>query len=143
MTKPSLLYWIVAALLLLWNGYGVYDFTMTQLQNEAHLAAYPDALVDYWRDFPLWVNASWGLAVWGAFIGAILLLLRKRLAVTAFTASFVGFVLTTLYSIMSGGMALQAEYMGAAAHVFTIVIFGLAVFSIWWSMRARKRGIIN
>lgn len=144
MNKPSIFYWIICVILLLWNAFGGFDFIMTQTQNEAYMASYPQEMLDYWYSFPLWVNGVWGLAVFGALIGWILMLLRKKLAVTAFLVSFVGMILTNIYSFFSGGFALQAKHLGAgAAYGFTALIIGLAVFAIWYSRRADRKGYLS
>lgn len=143
MTKPSIWYWIICVLLLLWNCIGGFDFIMTQTQNAEYLADYPPEMLDYWAAFPLWADAAWALAVFGAILGWILMLLRKSLAVPVFVLSFVGFILTQIYVMISGGSAMQVEYLGAGAYAFTALIFILAVFAIWYARRAKAKGILS
>src|SRR5215207_1093491 len=89
--------WIVGALALLWNGFGAYDYLMTRTKGadyvETMMPGTGDAVVSYINSFPIWVSFGWGLGVWMGVAGAILLLMRNRLAVIAFGLSLAGAIL--------------------------------------------------
>lgn len=143
MRKPSIWYWVICSLMLLWSVIGVVDFTMTQIQNEAYLASYPQELLDHWFSYPLWVNAVWGVAVTGGLLGWGLMLLRRSLAVLVFILSLVAMLATFAYSFATGGMALQAEYGGLVAQLMTGLIVLLSIFAIWFARRARSKGTLR
>ena len=82
--------WIVGALATLWNGFGAYDFLMTQTRNPAYLSQYSAEERAWFDAFPAWIDGFWALAVWGGLAGSLLLLARRRYAAPAFLGSMVG-----------------------------------------------------
>ena len=74
-------FWAVAAVSLLWNSYGAWDYTSYQLGMAPVIPAVESA--------PLWATSCWALGVWSSFVGSILLLIRSRYAATAFPVSLV------------------------------------------------------
>ncbi len=103
-TKTPVHLWIVGGLSLLWNCFGGYDYVMTQTSNAAYLAkcSTPEQRA-FFDSFPLWMEATWALGVWGALAGSVLLLLRSRHAVTAFAVSLAGLALSTLWQFGFSG----------------------------------------
>lgn len=61
--------WAVGALALVWNGYGGFDYVMTQTQNAAYLAQFTEAQRAYFESFPMWMEAVWAIGVWGGRAG--------------------------------------------------------------------------
>lgn len=131
-------HWLVGVVGVLWSLGGAYDYVMTQMGNADYLARIPQPLLDHWYGMPAWLTAFWALAVWGGLAGWVLALLRSRWAVAAFAVSLVSMVVNFGWSLVDGGMALQAEYMGAgAAYGFTGLIVLGAVFALWYARRMR------
>lgn len=89
-TPAGVLFWIVAVVSLLWNSIGIADYTMTHLNVEAWLAAYTDEQRAYFDGFPTWYVGTWAIAVWTAFLGSILLLIRSKLALPVFIRNDAG-----------------------------------------------------
>ena len=90
-------FWLVAIVSLLWNGFGGYDYTMTQLRDPGYFAMMSEQmhasvaeLKAFFDSFPAWASALWAIGVWGSVAGSILLLMRSRHATTAFLVSLVG-----------------------------------------------------
>ncbi|MDT8369238.1 MAG: hypothetical protein RQ745_08510 [Longimicrobiales bacterium] len=127
--------WIVGGLALLWNGFGAFDYLMTQTGNEAYLAQFSPEQLEFFTTFPYWVVSFWALAVWGAVLGSVLLLLRKRLAAPVFLVSFVSMVITSAHNFL---LVNGAELMGAAGVVFSGVIF-LVALGLWLYARSMAR----
>lgn len=143
MKKPSLWYWVICVLLLLWSFGGAYDYIMTRTQNEAYMGQYPQEMLDYWYNMPMLLDFTWPLAVWLGVLGWVLMLMRRNLAVPVFMISFVAMIINFGYMAATGGLALQAEMMGAASYGFTGLIILLGVFAIWYSRRARANDILK
>ena len=131
--------WIIGVVTLLWNAMGAYDYLMTQTRNEAYMARFDQAQLDYFYGFPVWFEFFWALAVWGGVLGSVLLLLRKRAAVGVFAVSFVSMVVTTVYSF---GLSNGREVMGATGFVFTLVIFAVALGLVLYSQAMRRRSVL-
>tara|TARA_R110001606_G_scaffold180965_2_gene327631 strand:+ start:2043 stop:2474 length:432 start_codon:yes stop_codon:yes gene_type:complete len=79
--KPPIWFWIIGVFALLWNimGLGAY-FQQFTMSAETFAALRPEQqylLVSQ----PFWLTTAFAIAVFAGFIGSILLLARKRLAV--------------------------------------------------------------
>ena len=137
-------HWLVGVLGVLWSLGGAYDYLMTQTRNADYLARIPDPLMEHFLAMPTWLEAFWAIAVWGGLAGWVLVLLRSRFAVPLFLASLVAMVINFGWSLVDGGLALQAEHMGAAAaYGFTGLIVAGAVFALWYARRMRARGVLR
>lgn len=124
--------WIVGVVGLLWNLGGVYDYLMTQTENEAYMAKFTPEQLDYFYGFPVWVTAAWAIAVWGGVLGAVLLLMRRKLAAPVLLVSWVAMILTTINTIGSNGFEVMG---GAGPMAFTAAIFVIAG-ALWLYARA-------
>lgn len=143
MKKPSIWYWVICVLLLLWSSFGALDYVMTRTQNEAYMSQYPQELLDYWSNMPLLLDFTWPLAVWSGLLGWVFMLLRRSWAVPVLIFSFVCMIVNFGYMAINGGLALQAEMMGTSTYAFTGMIILLGVFGIWYSRRAKADGLLK
>ncbi len=126
--------WLVGALSLLWNGFGSFDFTMTATRNEAYLKPYPQEMLDYWLHMPAWVWIIWAIGVFGGLLGSVALLVRRKLAIPLFSASF----LAAAASMAFGTFDENAPKMeGAEFFPFFIlgIAAGLLAYAVWQSRR--------
>jgi hypothetical protein len=134
--------WAVGALALLWNGYGAYDYVMTQTGGAEYLRSFgfTEAQIAYYAAMPMWATAAWAVGVWGGAAGGMLLLLRSKWALHAFLASLTGFVfgLVYTYALSSG-----AEIAGPEAAVMNVVIGAGCLFFAWYAWQAGKRGLLG
>ena len=141
--------WLVGLVALAWNGYGAYDYVMTNTQGEPYLrkagasmgwdAAQVDAFIAHFNAMPAWMMAAWAIGVWGGVLGAILLLVRRRWAVWAFAASLLGAIVGVVGHYTSGA----AELMGQEGTIMNVVIIVGAVFFLWYSWTMAKRGVLR
>lgn len=132
--------WIIGVITLLWNMMGAYDYLMTQTRNEAYLAKFEPAQLDYFYSFPTWLVFFWALAVWSSILGSILLLMRRRLAVPVFMVSLGSMVITAIYNF---GFSAGMEMMGFTGLVFTVVIFCVALGLLLYSRAMHIRGVLT
>ena len=139
-TRTPVHLWIVGVVAVLWNALGAFDYLATELQLEAYMSQFTEEQLAYFYGFPAWVVAAWAFAVWGALLGSIALLLRKRWAVWLFGISIAGMVVTTIYNF---GMSDGAEIMGGGAVIFTVVIWAFAIFLFLYSRAMAKRGVLT
>ena len=131
--------WVVGALALLWNGYGGYDYVMTQTNNAAYLAQFTAEQRAYFDSYPMWMEAAWAVGVWGGVLGAVLLLLRMKWAFHAFLASLIAFAISVVYGQMSDGAAL----MGTTGMVFSAAIFLLGLGFVMYSRMMTRKGVLR
>ena len=137
--------WIVGALSLLWNALGGYDYTMTRMRNIDYLSSMSgidaNQMLTYIDSYPMFAHVGWGLGVWGAVAGAILLLLRHRFAVIAFAVSLIGALLSLGYLVVGPpGPAAMSE--GAMA-VVPYVIIALTVAQLLYAQSMRTKGVLR
>ena len=129
--------WIVGILSLVWNAFGAFDYVMTNTRNAAYLANFPPGMMDIIDAFPVWVMAAWAFGVWGALAGSVLLLLRSRHAVMAFSLSLLGLAASTFYQF-----GIDApEVMGMNA--MTLIIWIIAVLLLLYSIRLRGDRVLR
>ena len=131
--------WVVGVIALLWNAMGAVDYLMTKTKNEAWMSNFTPEQLEFYYSFPTWVVAAWATAVWGAVLGSVLLLLRKRLAMPVFIVSLVAFLLTGAHNfILTDGMRIMG---GVGPAVFTAVIFTSIVALIAYSRAMTNNGV--
>jgi hypothetical protein len=138
-SKTPVHLWIVGVLALLWNLMGGFDYLATQLELEFYMSQYTEAQLEYFYGFPKLMTACWAFAVWGAIAGSIGLLMRKKWAVWAFAISCAGMIVTTIYSF---GMTNGAEIMGAVGVVFSVIIWVITLFLLYYSWSQAKKGVL-
>ena len=135
--------WLVGVLSLLWNGFGGYDFIMTNTQGEAYMktAGMTQPMIDYFNAMPTWMYVPWTLGVWGAIAGSVLLLLRMKWAVHAFALSLFGAVVSLGFGLMNPMPGLPPEM--AAMKVMPWIIAIVAALLLWYAGAMRKRGVLR
>jgi hypothetical protein len=138
--------WIVGILSLLWNCFGAYDYTMTRTRNVDYLASSmpgvdPNAALAWIDGMPLYAQAGWGLGVWMALLGSVLLLIRSRWAVWPFGLSLLGAVVSLGYQ-----MTLAPALPGAEGMMYTVmplVIIVVALFQFLYARAMAERNVLR
>ncbi|MCU0234152.1 MAG: hypothetical protein MUE90_09020 [Thermoanaerobaculales bacterium] len=131
--------WVVGVLALLWNGMGAFDYVATQFKLEFYMQQFTPEQLAYFYGFPAWAVSGWAFGVWGAFVGSIGLLLRKRWAVWAFAASIAGMVVSSVYTF---GLSEGVKIMGTGGAIFTAIIWVVAIFLLLYARAQAKRGVL-
>ena len=138
--------WVVGIAALLFTAFGGYDYTMTQLGDRDYIEAMmgpmgveTDTALAYFEAFPIWMEVVWAIGVWGAAAGAVLLLLRRRLAYPVLIVSFAAFVISNLHGFANPipGMDPTATLLPVA--VIFVVMLGL----ILYTREMRRRGVLR
>ncbi|HSR00599.1 MAG TPA: hypothetical protein VLM36_11885 [Sphingomicrobium sp.] len=139
--------WIVGVLSLLWNCFGAYDYTMTRTHNMEYLKKAmpgidPNAGLAWIESMPMYAQIGWGMGVWLALLGSVLLLIRSRWAVWSFGLSLVGAVLSIGYQML---LAPPMPGAGASAmmKVMPAVILIIAVALFLYARAQEKKGILR
>lgn len=123
-------YWAVAVVGFLWNCIGVYFYMMAKIEPQATMAGMPLAMQDYVLTMPLWAHVGWSLGIWGSFVGSVLMLLRRHLAVPAFLVSLLG----AIASFSAQGLA------GVLTPAEPILILTVIALLLWFCRRAHGKG---
>ena len=134
--------WVIAIVSLLWNAMGAFDYAMTQTRNPAYMGQFTPEQLDYFYGFPTWVVACWAVGVWLAVAGSVLLLLRSASALWAFILSFLGMILTSVYSYGLAEVSMT-DIVGTEAQVFMAAIVFVVLFLILYARRMKIAGVLD
>ncbi len=119
---------------------GALDYVMTETKNETYMSGFTQEQLAFFYGLPAWVVAAWAIGVWGAVVGALLLLARRRLAVGVFLASLMGVIVTTFHNyVLSNGMDVSGDLFSLG---FAAVIFLVALGLFLYARAMRRRGIL-
>ncbi|MET4683097.1 hypothetical protein [Brevundimonas faecalis] len=132
--------WAVAVVSVVWNGIGVWQWYQKVTGSPAYWDALTMQQVVYLRGAPLWTDVAFGVAVWCGLLGALMLLLRRRLAFNAFVAGLIAMLADSVYvHVLSNGR----EVMGTAGVLFGVLIILIFAAQIAYSHWARRKGVIR
>ncbi|MBX9575743.1 MAG: hypothetical protein K2X07_08895 [Caulobacteraceae bacterium] len=145
--------WAVGAIAVLWNGYGAYDYVMSMTGGAEYLTKMgmtPEQMA-YYEAFPAWMTAVWAVGVWGALLGSLLLLLRRRLAFPVFALSFAAFLFSLFHTYVVAGAGEMMGYMmqdgqkvaTPMIYVMNGVIAAGCAFFTWYAWTMGKKGVLR
>jgi len=140
-TRAPVHLWIVGILALLWNGFGCYDYLMTNLKNQTYLSQFTAEQLAYFESLPAWLTGFWAVGVWGGLAGSILLLMRSRYAVWALGLSFVGALVGMGYQMFMTDM--PASMKEGAMGIIPWAVMIIAAFLLWYSWSMEKKGVLR
>jgi hypothetical protein len=128
--------WFMAAAIavLLWEIFGC---TMYILQVTADRASLPPEQAAMWAATPEWSTAAYAIAVWVGLVGAVLLLMRRRLAEPLLLVSLVA-VLVQFSSLLLVRELREATPPGAWVMPAFIIVICTAIWL--FARRAKARG---
>jgi hypothetical protein len=139
--------WVVGILSLLWNCFGGYDYLMNSTRNIDYLTSMTPpgvdvtTLIGYIDGMPMYAQIGWGLGVWAALVGSVLLLMRHRYAVWAFGLSIAGMIMSFGYMFLGPPMP-GSEQAGMMKYMpMIIVVLGLAQFA--YARGVERRGLLR
>jgi hypothetical protein len=137
--------WVVGVLATLWNAFGGYDYLMTKMENRDYLKSMmpnvdPQVVLAWVNGMPIWAQVGWGLGVWAALAGSLLLLLRSRYAVHAFGLSLIGMVLSFGQQFL--GSPPPAELMEGPGQYMPLVIMAVGVVLFVYARAMKAKGVL-
>lgn len=96
--KPGTGYWIIAVIVVLWNIMGVMAYLGQHLLMTDELkATLPTEQIELINSSPGWLNIVFAIGVFSGLLGAILLIVRKKLAIPMFALSLVMVLVQNIY----------------------------------------------
>lgn len=107
-------FWIISLFIVIFELMGISNYLMMTFATTESLAAqdYTPEQITFMQDVPAFYTAIFALAVWGGLLGAILLLLRKKLAAPILAFSFVMVLVSFVMDFMGGTFdVLGVEYL--------------------------------
>ena len=139
--------WIVGILSLLWNCFGAYDYVMTRTHNMEYLKTAmpgvdPNAALNWVEGMPMYAQVGWGLGVWLALLGSILLLIRSRWAVWSFGISLVGAILSLGYQMLLAP-PIPGATMSPMMKLIPAIVLVIAIALFLYARAMEKRGVLR
>ena len=139
MTKPSISFWVISVVALLWNLMGVSQYIQQAYNTESFRAMYTSEQLLLMDATPAWATAAFAIAVFSATLGCISLLLRKKWAYSLFVVSFIAIIVQNI----DGFMRYSFSDFDSFALSMTIMIPLFAIFLIWYSKKAISKNWIS
>ena len=133
--------WAVGIVTVLWNGFGAFNYWVTQTRNEAFMAQLSGEQRAFLDAAPAWVHGAWAFGVWGALAGSLLLLARSRHAVVAFGLSLAGLAANTVYQLTLPTPSPHLDTPGQIA--LHVAIWAVAIALLLYALRMRRRGVLG
>ena len=134
--------WLVGVIAVLFNAIGAFDYVMCMAQGASYLASagMTPAQIAHYQEMPIWMKAVWGIGVWAAMLGSVLILLRNKLASLVFAVSLAAFLVSLIYTyvLTDGG-----KIMGGQMMIMSAVITAFLLFFLWYSWRMTKRSVLR
>lgn len=139
-SKPPVWFWIISGVLVAWNAMGAAAYLGDVSMTAEDLAALPAAQAAIYEDTPVWAMSGYAIAVWVGLAAALLLLLRKRWAITAFIISLVGIVIQQTHIFF---LSDSLEVYGTGGLILPLVVLVAGIASIWFSRYAAQQRWIS
>ncbi len=139
-TKPTTAFWIIVIVALIWNLMGVMAYIDQAYITDETLATLPEAERALYVNLPAWVTAAFAIAVFGGALGCILLLLRKKLAITVFIVSFIAIVVQMIYNL---GISAAMDVYGPGAAIMPVMVIAIGAFLIWYAKNVNAKGWLS
>jgi uncharacterized membrane protein len=139
--KPPAWFWIVALLLVLWEGFGVYLFVQQMRLGPDAMGPATDYQRALYASLPTWYNYAYAVAIFGSFLGALALLLKERRSAALFVISLIAMAVTFGYLFAATDVIAHQGPGQALGVPVTVVV--ITLFAIWLSRTAAKKGWIG
>jgi len=137
--KPTTAFWIISVLALFWNIMGVVAYLGQAYMTDEVLAMLPEADQAYHNGVPAWVTAAFALAVFSGLLGCVGLLMKKKFATTLFMLSLITVIIQFIYNVFIQNFV---EVTGSKL-MMPIAIIVIAIFLVWFSKDATKKGYLS
>ena len=133
--KPSNLFWVISVMALVWNLMGVFNYLTQAFMTNEILASLPKDQKLLYEKVPAWVTAAFAVAVFSGTLGAVFLLLKKKIASTFFILSFVGIVTQMSYGLL---LDEKTDNYGPLGLLMPLMIIAVGAYLIWYSKKAKE-----
>lgn len=134
-------FWIVSALGLAWNVFGVVQFVQSVIATEESLIAMgmSEVQAQTMKTYPVWMTIAFAVGTFGGLVGCLFLLLRKKVSSLVFLISLVGYVVLYIGDITEGVF----EVMGLQQVIILTTVVLIAIGLLVLSKVFEKRGNLN
>ena len=140
--KPNALFWVIGAIALIWNGMGVNAYLQQAYQTDSFKEMFKDSpeLLQMALDAPAWYTAVFAVAVFGSALASLLLLMRKKIAVTLFLIGLLAVIVQTINGVFITG---ETQHYNAFNWSMFILIPVFSIFLYLYSKSSNKKGWLS
>ncbi len=140
-SKPPMSFWVIAAILLMWNLIGLMFYYMqVTMTPEVMAENFNEAQQAWMNNEPVWATAAYATAVTAGVIGAGLMLLRKALALPLFILSFIAVLVQDFNAFI---LSDWNGVWGTSALYLPSVVIIICIFEIWYARSAKAKGWLS
>ena len=129
--------WLLGIAGIAWYGIAGSDYVLAKLGGAQYLRDFglTEPQISYTLGLPAYMTAVWAVGVWGGLLGAVLLLLRNRLAAPVFAVSLIAYLfsLLHLFVLTDGG-----RVMGGMVPAQWAVLVGGILFAAYSAAMVRQ-----
>ena len=137
--RPPGWFWVVGVLVALWMLVGVLAWCVDLGMSAERLAQMPAAQQQLHAARPQWVFVVYAIAVFTGLAGAILLLLRHKLAKTLFLLSL--FAAIVQFGYIFSAMHALALLGPAMALPLPAMVIAVGLFTVWYARWCARHGL--
>ena len=136
-TKPPISFWIVAIFALVWNIIELYfsSFEFDFLEKNSTVEEFQAI-----QSMPLWYTVVFLVALFSEFLGSLMLLMRRKIAILFFAISLITLVIIELYWLFYFDIKNVSVVISIIIPVAVITIAGLLYL---YSKKATKNGWLS
>lgn len=125
--KPPSWYYAIAGIATLWALMGCYAYIDQVTMTAIRMSQLPPDQREIWEMMPKWLTAVYAIAVWFGLIGAIALLLRRRIARAAYIVSLAAVVVQFGWILTQTPIVARMGFATAAGFPIFIALAGAAL----------------
>lgn len=139
--KPSILFWIIGVIALIWNGMGANYYLQSAFKTEASTAGLNQEQIDLMNSMPSWYTALFAIAVFSGVIGALAMLMKKKVSVPLFMVSFICALINQVYWLF-GTNAVEV-FSDQMPYLMPTLVIIIGAFLIWYSKRQKAKHVLS
>lgn len=138
--KAPIWFWIAGTFALIWNAIGLRKYAGDVMMSATDFAALTQVEQNLYANSPYWATAAFAIAVIAGFLGAVMLLLRRPIAVRLFLLSLIAVMIQfSSYFILDG----YVDYLNQTGWWMPISIPVFAVIFFLFARSAEKTDILR
>ncbi len=138
--KPSTRFWIISVVALIWNAMGANQYVQQVYQTDAFKAMYTPEQLEIISRTPSWVIAAFAVAVFASLLGCILLLLKKKSAVSLFKLGLLAVIVQSIYNLFLNE---GRDAYGTFEYTMLLMIPIIAFFLLIYSKKTHAKGWLS
>ncbi|MFT4660669.1 MAG: hypothetical protein ACI8XB_000937 [Patiriisocius sp.] len=135
--RPTIWFWIISLILLLWNILGLMMFIHQMTMSPTEMAELSQIEQNFLINRPLWVVVSFGIAVFTGVLGCLALLLKNMLAKPLLLVSLIAVIVQMSHMLF---LINAMEILEEGSAFMTISVLIVSIFLVIFSNISIKKG---